>query len=202
MTWLHRSALAQPGTTRSCWLPRTCVEIKILRRVLNLRIDLHAIDATPARWRGDAGSSPLDGASTAASSPRELSGVPDTLVDFHTGLTWSSRPTSSAPSLGKRDRSRVVKWPHKCRPAGSAVRGAPSSGTDSRESQGCRRRRAGPHLRRPRPSYLHQRVHQETTACDGCAAPARGARPSPRTRGARRTRRRPEMPDSQTVRGS
>ena len=28
------------------------------------------IDATPARWRGDAGSSPLDGASTAVSSPR------------------------------------------------------------------------------------------------------------------------------------
>ena len=26
--------------------------------------DLHAIDATPARWRGDAGSSPLDGVST------------------------------------------------------------------------------------------------------------------------------------------
>ena len=31
---------------------------------------LHAIDATPARWRGDVGSSPLDGASTAASSSR------------------------------------------------------------------------------------------------------------------------------------
>ncbi len=45
-----------------------CVEIKILRRVH--RVDLHAIDATPARWRGDTGSSPLDGASTAASSPR------------------------------------------------------------------------------------------------------------------------------------
>ena len=30
--------------------------------VLNRRVDLHAIDATPARWRGDAGSSPLDGA--------------------------------------------------------------------------------------------------------------------------------------------
>ena len=28
--------------------------------VLNLRVVLHAIDATPARWRGDAGSSPLD----------------------------------------------------------------------------------------------------------------------------------------------
>ena len=36
--------------------------------VLNHRVVLHAIDATPARWRGDAGSSPLDGASTAASS--------------------------------------------------------------------------------------------------------------------------------------
>ena len=38
--------------------------------VLNLRVDLHAIDATPARWRGDAESSPLDRASTATSSPR------------------------------------------------------------------------------------------------------------------------------------
>jgi uncharacterized RDD family membrane protein YckC len=31
--------------------------------VLHRRVDLHAIDATPARCRGDAGSSPLDGAS-------------------------------------------------------------------------------------------------------------------------------------------
>ena len=38
--------------------------------VLNRCVDLNAIDTTPARWRGDAGSSPLDGASTAASSPR------------------------------------------------------------------------------------------------------------------------------------
>ena len=30
--------------------------------VLNHRVDLHAIDATPARWRGDVGSLPLDGA--------------------------------------------------------------------------------------------------------------------------------------------
>ena len=34
--------------------------------VLNRRVVLHAIDATPARWRGGAGSSPL-GAITAAS---------------------------------------------------------------------------------------------------------------------------------------
>ena len=38
--------------------------------VLNHRVVLHAIDATPARWRGDAGSSPLGGAETAVSSPR------------------------------------------------------------------------------------------------------------------------------------
>ena len=53
---------------------------QISRRFLNH--DFHAVDATPAqrprrrrdvpaRWRGDAGSSPLDGASTAASSPRD-----------------------------------------------------------------------------------------------------------------------------------
>ena len=34
-------------------------------------LDLDAIDATPRRrWRGDAGSPPLDGASAAAPSPR------------------------------------------------------------------------------------------------------------------------------------
>jgi len=57
--------------------------------VLNLRVDLHAIDATPARWRGDAGSSPLGRASTAVSSPRndlvKNYRVRPTLVDFHTG---------------------------------------------------------------------------------------------------------------------
>ena len=36
---------------------------------LNRRVDLHAIDATPARWRGGAGSSPLHRARTAA-APR------------------------------------------------------------------------------------------------------------------------------------
>ena len=37
---------------------------------LNRRVDLHAIDATPARRRGGVNSSPLDRARTAASSPR------------------------------------------------------------------------------------------------------------------------------------
>ena len=45
----------------------TCVEIKFYGAfVLNHRVDLHAIDASP----GDAGPSPLDRARTAASSPR------------------------------------------------------------------------------------------------------------------------------------
>ena len=64
--------------------------------VLNRRVVLHAIDATPARWRGDAGSSPLDGADTAASSPRN---APDTLVDFHTG-------DDDVSSLGADDNDR------------------------------------------------------------------------------------------------
>ena len=38
--------------------------------VLNRRVVLHAIDATPARWRGNVGSSPLDGASAATSCTR------------------------------------------------------------------------------------------------------------------------------------
>ena len=38
--------------------------------VLYRRVVLHAIDVTPARWRGDAGSSPLDGTSASTSSPR------------------------------------------------------------------------------------------------------------------------------------
>ena len=38
--------------------------------VLNRRVVLHAIDATPARWRDDADSSPLDGTSAATPSLR------------------------------------------------------------------------------------------------------------------------------------
>ena len=62
--------------------------------VLNHCVVLHAIDGTPARWRGDAGSLPLERARTAASS------APDTLVDFHTGACIGGRrttPTRRAP---------------------------------------------------------------------------------------------------------
>ena len=57
------------------------VEIKFYGAfVLNRRVVLHAIDATPARWRGGVGSSPLDGASAATSSPRN-----DLVSTRHTG---------------------------------------------------------------------------------------------------------------------
>ena len=60
-----------PTVLRSASSAATCAEIKFYGVfVLNHRVVLHAIDAAPARWLGDAGSSPLDGAGTAASSPR------------------------------------------------------------------------------------------------------------------------------------
>ena len=66
--------VAHPSVLQTCIPKRVefvaCAEIKISRR---LRAEssrhLHAIDATSARWRGGASSSPLDRASTAASSP-------------------------------------------------------------------------------------------------------------------------------------
>ena len=57
--------------------------------VLNSRVDLQAIDAPPARWRGDAGSSRLDRA-------------PDTLVDFHTGADLRGGRFRSAELFGRR----------------------------------------------------------------------------------------------------
>ena len=69
---LRRLTLPRPPRLRPRRSARSWVEITQFHGafVLNHRVVLHAIDATPARWRGDAGSPPLDGARTAASSPR------------------------------------------------------------------------------------------------------------------------------------
>jgi hypothetical protein len=72
------------------------VEIKFYCAfVLNRRVVLHAIDATPARWRGDAGSSPLDGASAATSSPTN-----DLVKNFVHPTHWliSTQAAAFAPS--------------------------------------------------------------------------------------------------------
>ena len=84
---------AQPTIVQPTVVP-PCVDIKFYGAfVLILRVNLHAIDATPARWRGDVGCSPLDRARTAASLPRndlvKNCRTPDTLVDFHTGRVSS-----------------------------------------------------------------------------------------------------------------
>ena len=41
-------------------LALVCTFVEIKFNALNRRVDLHAIDATPARWRGGASYSPLD----------------------------------------------------------------------------------------------------------------------------------------------
>ena len=79
--------------------------------VLNLRVVLHAIDATPARWRGDADSSPLDGASTGASSPRNdlvknCRVHPTHWLIFHTGR---DPPCPRASWCPFRRRKRVAR---------------------------------------------------------------------------------------------
>ena len=98
----------------------TRVEIKIYGAfVLNHRVVLRAIDATPARWRDDAGSLPLDGASTAASSPRN-----DLVHPKH----WliSTQAASCGGTTGRR-RSRTSAT--RCGPCSTRPRRRCPSGT-------------------------------------------------------------------------
>ena len=70
--------------------------------VLNHRVVLHAIDASPARWRGDACSSPLDGASTASSSPRN-----------DLGTNYRGHPTHWLISTQVSSRGRTRPFPRR-----------------------------------------------------------------------------------------
>ena len=65
---------------------------------------MHAIDATPARWRGGAGSSSLDGASTAASSPGN---------EF-VKSTWDAAPRTEHAVLAAGEALEVTAAAH-CR---------------------------------------------------------------------------------------
>ena len=56
--------------------------------VLNRRVVLHAIDATPARWRGDANSSPLDRNDLV----KNCRVHPTHMVDFHTAPDANETP--------------------------------------------------------------------------------------------------------------
>ena len=71
---MHAPLLSAQVTSSSSYLSFLSMPVwksKFYRAfVLNRRVVLHDIDAMPTRWRGDAGSAPLNGASTAVSSPR------------------------------------------------------------------------------------------------------------------------------------
>ena len=69
--------------------------------VLNSRVDLHAIDATPARWCGGVGSSPLDGTRTAASSCTRHTG-------FYTGEDSGGYHSSGKLGRYNAHRSGVI----------------------------------------------------------------------------------------------
>jgi hypothetical protein len=73
----------------------------------NLRVDLHAIDATPARWRDD------DGASTAASSPRndlvKNHRHPIHCLIYAQATTSGNQARSTPSSSGPRSNSTPTK---------------------------------------------------------------------------------------------
>ena len=63
-TWAQKRPLQLARSLLACfwsWASAGCAEIKIYGAfVLNRRVVLHAIEQASRRWRGDAGSSPLD----------------------------------------------------------------------------------------------------------------------------------------------
>ena len=72
--------------------------------VLNRRVDLHAIDATLARWRGHVGSSPLDRArTTRVHLENDVGGLLFELFEASTAPTASQRDVSTLSTRGRVD---------------------------------------------------------------------------------------------------
>jgi hypothetical protein len=144
--WPTTRPSSRDGASRRRWCPPPCGCRRAAARwrspvwkskfygafVLNRRVDLHAIDATPARWRGDVGSSPLDGASAAASSPRNDSvknyrvRPTHSVVDFHTG------PHKCAGPARRPDDLRPARQARRAVPAAAARCGSRGCALDCR----------------------------------------------------------------------
>ena len=95
----------------------------------------------PARWRGDAGSSPLDGASAATSAP-------DSLVDCHTGQelvkAYNFQPVPAdvlemaQKSIGMMKTDDEEEWTFVPRAASSFYGSLrPIGATVARQIEGC-----------------------------------------------------------------
>ena len=134
--------------------------------VLNHRVVLHAIDATPARWRGDAGSSPLDRARSAASSPRNDL-VKNCRVHPTHRLISTQPSTCRGQSKHAASRASRVGCRARRRPGAPAA----ASGTSwARDPSTCGRTRAG--------SAGSRRGRASPGSAAGAAAcPSAGARP-------------------------
>ena len=85
--------------------------------VLNRRVVLHAIDATPTRWRGDAGSSPLD---RARNAPVPL--VDSTQGSARTGAGAHRRSHGGRRRPGTSRRGRLMRARRRRRRAFSYAR--------------------------------------------------------------------------------
>ena len=107
--------------------------------VLNHRVVLQAIDATPARWRGDAGSSPLDRARSAASLPRN-----DLVKNCRVHPTHRLISTQPSTCRGQSKRAASRASSAGCRPRRRPGAPAAASGTSwARDPSTCGRTRAG-----------------------------------------------------------
>ena len=105
--------------------------------VLNHRVVLHAIDATPARWRGDAGSSPLDRARTAASSPRNDLVKNCRVHPTHWLISTQARATRTRKSRCRRRRTRPTATTFRAR---SRIAGSTCPGRRGRRASTSRGR--------------------------------------------------------------
>ena len=137
--------------------------------VLNHRVVLHAIDATPARRRGGVNSSPLGRARTAASSPGNV--LVENCRVHPTHWLISTQPATSARAARGR-RRRVAARPAATAAARGTRRGPAAAAAARRAGRGPRRRPRP----RPRAPRAPTRRSRRRAGRSPAAAGSRGRR--------------------------